>query len=615
MKRIFCILIALLILTATAVSAETFVPVYEKDYSFAGDRYSVSELDTNGKIFVGVMAGKIAYSEDFETWTVLKELDNVATVYYLKGNFCAVGNGFTYISSDGKSWEKKGNNLARAPWTDKSAKLNGSVVLFNGDATYQTYDGINFKEVKDVPPGVTVYVVNNKFFMESTTYMRGIYHSDNGESFVKTEVPGYTDSHSHLNIRYYDGMYHIQDYWRKVEDEKYNYHYYSKDLVTWQEELVIRDEDKSPMGSNYIYIGDELHAFNGNGVDMVYKNGNWEYGQYQMNEDFSSIPPWVYYIITDSGIVAWSTSHNCYYLGFDKTFRMYKGKDRKWSNLFVSNGKYYISTATDKLYTYDYEKGWLPATKEGNLDVNYSKASNGSVNLETEFIERGSWAGYEGNKEITGTLTDEKGNIKKVAYENAKYDTVSLIGGNGYFIMHGFSTGGFYISKDGINRYRYNKEISFENLRTTPVSDGKTFMYKDADGVIYKGDMSQFESINIPDTIKVCLDDEYLSYDVAPVLESDRTLVSVRFLFERAGATVEWDETENSCTLTYNGKTVKVYIDNKMALVNGEEKELDVPARLINDKTMLPLRFICEEFGFNVTYDEVTDTAFIKTKK
>ena len=611
MKKIICIITILLVLTATTVCAAGFIPAYEKDYFFAGDRYNISELDTNGKIFVGVRTGKIAYSEDFENWIVLDKLDDVTSVYYLKEKFCAVGEGFTYLSTDGKNWEKHSNNLGKAPQSDKSAKLNGSVVVFNGDATYQTYDAINWQEVKDVPPGVNIYVVNNKFFMESSGYMRGVYYSDNGEVFTKTEIPGYTESYGNLGIRYYDGMYHIQDYWRKVEDEKYNYHYYSKDLVTWEEEHVIRNEDKSPAGSNYVYIGDELHAFNGNGLDMVYKNGNWEYGQYQMNEDFTSNPPWVYYIFTDSGIVAWSTSHNCYYLGYDKTFRTYRGVDKKWSSMFVKDNKYYVLAGQSKFFVYDYENGWIPSDETEITHMVYNKATNGKETLETEFVERGSWSGYEGNKEITGTLTDKNGNIKKVVYENAKNDTVSLMSGNGYFIMHDFSTGGYYISKDGINRY---KNIAFENLVVSPVSDGKTFMYKDSDGVIYRGDMSQFENINIPDAIKVCLDDEYLSYEVAPTLESDRTLVSVRFLFERAGATVSWNGDEYSCTLKYNDTVVKVYINNKIAEVNGIQKEIDVPARLINDKTMLPLRFICEEFGFEVTYDEVEDTAFIKTK-
>jgi len=69
MKKIY-ILIFLIILFPVSTRAELFVPECEKDYTFAGDRYSIHQLDTDGNIFVGVAVNKIAYSLDFENWTV-----------------------------------------------------------------------------------------------------------------------------------------------------------------------------------------------------------------------------------------------------------------------------------------------------------------------------------------------------------------------------------------------------------------------------------------------------------------------------------------------------------------------------------------------------------------
>ena len=66
-------------------------------------------------------------------------------------------------------------------------------------------------------------------------------------------------------------------------------------------------------------------------------------------------------------------------------------------------------------------------------------------------------------------------------------------------------------------------------------------------------------------------------------------LVPMRFLFEQMGAEVEWDQESMTATAT-----------------------MDVPARLINEKTMVPLRFLSEKMGYTVTWEEATRTAVIE---
>ena len=437
--------------------------------------------------------------------------------------------------------------------------------------------------------------------------MRGVYYSDNGEEFHKTEIPGYDVSYGNLCIRYYDDTYHVQDFWRTIEDEKYNYHYFSKDLVNWETDIVKRDGDLSTTGSHYMNINGEVHAFTMNGSDKVYKEGVWQQGDYEMSEEISANFPWVKYVVSDKGILAWSTSNNCYYLTYDGQLKKYSGLHKKWPSLSMDNGQLCIVSGYGNEYIYNNE--WILREKKTEKEqYAWNKACNGKETLETEFIERGSWAGYEKNKEITGSITDNNGNVKTVVYENAKNDTVYVLGGNGYYFLYGFTDDGVFISKDGITRF---EKVSFKNRSSNIVSDGNMFAYLGEDGVLYKGDIRQFENIEVEERIKVCLNEEYLSFTVAPNIENGRTLVPVRFFFERAGANVAWNADENSCTLTYNDKMVKVYIDSNIAEVNGIKKEIDVPARLISGKTMLPLRFISEEFGFNVSYDELTHTAFV----
>ena len=93
-----------------------------------------------------------------------------------------------------------------------------------------------------------------------------------------------------------------------------------------------------------------------------------------------------------------------------------------------------------------------------------------------------------------------------------------------------------------------------------------------------------------------------------PVVESGRTLVSMRLLLEQMGAEVVWDEPFKTVTATLGNTAVSMRIDSPSAVVskNGMsyEKMLDVPARLINGTTMIPIRFLSETFNFSVSWDE-----------
>ena len=85
----------------------------------------------------------------------------------------------------------------------------------------------------------------------------------------------------------------------------------------------------------------------------------------------------------------------------------------------------------------------------------------------------------------------------------------------------------------------------------------------------------------------------------------------MRFLFEQMGAEVEWEEETQTAVVTKDEDIISFSIDNNNANVNGNIKTMDVPARLINDKTMIPVRFLSEELGCTVEWDEETNTVII----
>ena len=106
--------------------------------------------------------------------------------------------------------------------------------------------------------------------------------------------------------------------------------------------------------------------------------------------------------------------------------------------------------------------------------------------------------------------------------------------------------------------------------------------------------------------------DEILGFETPPITESDRTLVPMRFLFEKLGAEVSWDQETETATAQKANTVLSFSIDQNNAVVNGQPAAMDVPARLVNDKTMVPLRFLSENLGYTVEWDEATRMATIK---
>lgn len=102
---------------------------------------------------------------------------------------------------------------------------------------------------------------------------------------------------------------------------------------------------------------------------------------------------------------------------------------------------------------------------------------------------------------------------------------------------------------------------------------------------------------------KVKLNETFLAFKEPPVIENDRTLIPIRFLFEQMGADVDWDAELMAATVSKDDTAVTFGIDNAEAKVNGRKVKMDVPAQLINGKTMVPVRFLSESLGYDVDWD------------
>lgn len=96
--------------------------------------------------------------------------------------------------------------------------------------------------------------------------------------------------------------------------------------------------------------------------------------------------------------------------------------------------------------------------------------------------------------------------------------------------------------------------------------------------------------------------------DVPAQILDGRTMTPSRFVAESLGADVDWDEAAKTVTVTNGTKTIKLVIDSNIALVDGEEVEIDVPATIIDGRTLTPSRFVAEALGADVDWDDATKT-------
>jgi len=110
--------------------------------------------------------------------------------------------------------------------------------------------------------------------------------------------------------------------------------------------------------------------------------------------------------------------------------------------------------------------------------------------------------------------------------------------------------------------------------------------------------------------------------DTAPIISESRTLLPIRYVSEPLGAVVNWDDALDQITVQLGNRTIVMWINNGTARVNGVETAIDpanpavTPIIVHPGRTMLPLRFIAENLGCEVSWNPaIREVTVIYPKK
>ncbi|WP_214625907.1 copper amine oxidase N-terminal domain-containing protein [Paenibacillus agaridevorans] len=108
-------------------------------------------------------------------------------------------------------------------------------------------------------------------------------------------------------------------------------------------------------------------------------------------------------------------------------------------------------------------------------------------------------------------------------------------------------------------------------------------------------------------------DNELLRLENEPFIQNAYTLVPFRELLTKLGAKIGWDPVARKVTASKDGTTIVLTVDSDTAIINGETKKLEAPARIKNGRTYVPARLVLETFGADVGWNDESRLVIVKT--
>lgn len=124
----------------------------------------------------------------------------------------------------------------------------------------------------------------------------------------------------------------------------------------------------------------------------------------------------------------------------------------------------------------------------------------------------------------------------------------------------------------------------------------------------------QATPVSAATAIKVTVDGTAVAFpDQKPMMDNNRVLIPTRFVAQQLGGKVDYNNATKVVTIKQGEKTILLKINSAKVSVNGKSVTLDVPAKVVRGRTMVPLRFVSEGMGAYVDWNQSRNLVAITT--
>lgn len=443
----------------------------------------------------------------------------------------------------------------------------------------ELFDVSGYDTVQRVTDGYSIVVSDEKYGMidengkellpcefDYIHEMCGVMHARKGGAWQQFDKKG-----NPINVKTYD-EYHTgwsYEITKVKKGEKYGVldSNYEEILPCVYDNVEICDDDIAAIfdkGWRYININDESNSYYyvgsfpykfSDGLALVYSEENGKYGY--INKEWELVIPFKY-------SHAWSFEN-----GLAKVCD--EPAAEKW---------YYIDkSGKTKITRKDYD---VIASGDALTGKHFTEAYSGRVSPPSDNAVLDS----DGNR-ITEFIYSYIGPFKNGVAVAAKNNYgYGLINKNGAEI----TPFGFF-SLDHIEKNKYSFSIPDTDTGITRA------------GILTLADDAAEEKPDLERPITVYVNGLDLYFDTEPVIINNRVLVPMRKIFETLGCEISWDFGTSTVTATKNDTVIKLRIGEYTALVNHEEINLDSPGVIVNNSTLVPIRFVADALGMNVVWD------------
>ena len=119
------------------------------------------------------------------------------------------------------------------------------------------------------------------------------------------------------------------------------------------------------------------------------------------------------------------------------------------------------------------------------------------------------------------------------------------------------------------------------------------------------------------DVISVVVDGDVLTLDQNPIIENDRVLVPFRAIFEALGCSVSYNSyNDGEFVSAWHGTTVlHTKVGTNEININGEAVETDAPSKIVNGRTLVPVRAVSEGLGASVEWIESSNMVVVNSRQ